>query len=235
MDNSKTEAINTSSTAACNYLCLDATPTDEGDQLDSDLLDFMLDFDATFEEEHGDDELDSTTQSIKQEKKMKKALKQLYEALRDVFPHQLAESSGFIEDMVNEILACPPSDDFQAGLMDLMALSKDKDAIKRATGLAARKWQINEKKFQCSKLKATMQQHAVRAKKLVLQQTELKKRREILQSELEKVDSKLSDLPATIAQEKSMGMAADGKTLAEHVLKAEAGEGDLGSGSRCTH
>jgi hypothetical protein len=149
-----TEAINTSSTAACNYLCLDATPTDAGDQLDSDLLDFMLDFDATFEEEHGDDELDSTTQSIKQEKKMKKALKQLYEALRDVFPHQLAESSGFIEDMVNEILACPPSDDFHASLMDLMALSKDKDAIKRATDLAARKWQINEKKFQCSKLKA---------------------------------------------------------------------------------
>jgi len=241
-DKSKTVAINSSSAAPCSYLCIDATPTSASDHTsvrstpsdpDSDLLDFTLDFDATYEEEPSADELDSTNAPIKQEKKTKKALKQLYEALHDIFPHQIAESSGFIEEMVNEIIAsgvgCAPSEDLQAGLMDLVALSKDEDdRIKRATDRAARKAQINEKKSQCAKLKAVMQEHAVEARKLAMQQTQLKKRKEVLRSELEKIDSKLNDLPASIAQEKSMGMAAqaEGRTLAEQVREEEAEVGD---------
>ncbi|KAM3412204.1 hypothetical protein ACQJBY_003715 [Aegilops geniculata] len=234
---SKTKAINSGSTAACNYLCLDAAPTNVSDHMSaesipSDLLDFTLDFDAMYEEEPSDDELDTTTESAKQEEETKKALKHLYEALRDVLPHQIAESSGFIEEMVNGVLAnggeCAPSDELQAGLMELVALSKDEDAIKSAKDRTARRREINEKKSQCAKFKATMQEHAVEAKKLAMQQTQLKKRKEALQSELEKIESRLKDLPASIAQEKSIGMAAqaEGITLAEQVLNEEAEIGD---------
>ncbi|KAF6991417.1 hypothetical protein CFC21_008503 [Triticum aestivum] len=233
----KMEAINSGSTATCNYLYIDAAPANAGDHtsvesIQSDLLDFTLDFDAIYEEEPSCEELDSTTVSTKQEKETKKALKQIYEALRDVLPHQIAEFSGFIKEMVNGVLAnggeYTPSDELQAGLMELVALSKDEDAMKRAKDRAARRTEINKMKSQCAKFKATMQEHAVEAKKLAMQQTQLKKRKEALQSELEKIESRLKDLPASIAQEKSIGMAAqaEGITLAEQVLNEEAEIGD---------
>uniref|UniRef100_A0ACD5TEE1 Uncharacterized protein n=1 Tax=Avena sativa TaxID=4498 RepID=A0ACD5TEE1_AVESA len=217
---SDTEVIH-SSTNAGDHTSVQSIPSDL-------LLDFTLDFDAIDEEEPIDDEHASPTSFVKQEEETKKAMKQLYEAIGDVFPYQIAESSGLIEDMVNEILACTPSDELQAGLMELVAVSKGKDAIKRATERATRKAQINEKKSQCAKLKAVMQEHAVEAKKLSMQQSELRKRKEALRSELEKIDSKLNDLPASIAQEKSMGMAAqaEGRTLAEQVREEEAEVGD---------
>ncbi|CAM0954242.1 unnamed protein product [Alopecurus aequalis] len=242
-DKSKTEATSSSSMTACNYVCIDDTRAIADDHAsiwstpsdlhDTDQLDFTLDFDEAFEEP-SDDEIDSTTArtSTMQGKEAKKALKQLYEALRDVLPHQIAESSGFIEEMVKEILAngggSAPSDNLQAGLMDLVVLSKDEDGIRRAKDRVTQKAQINERKSQCARLKGIMQEHAVEARKLATQQTQLKKRKEMLRSELEKIESELSDLPASIAQEKSMGIAAQaqGRRLAEQVREEEAEIGD---------
>jgi hypothetical protein len=195
-------------------------------------LDFTLDFEAIFE---GPSvvELESTATSspAKPEMEMEKALKQLYEALCDLSPHQITEASVFIEEMVNKIFTkrSPGTDRLANCLNELLAIiSSDSDAIKRARDRAARKIEINEKKSRCSKLKAIMRDNASEAKVLGKQLTFITNRKEILCAELKKIDSQLKDIPASIAEKKKKGMEAqaEGKILAEEVVREEAEIGD---------
>ncbi|CAN6347691.1 unnamed protein product [Urochloa humidicola] len=193
-------------------------------------LDFTLDFEAIFEGSNPV-EIESSATREKQEMETDQALKQLYQALCDLCPYQISEASVFIEDMAKRVLTktSPTAVHLRNALEDLLIIiSSDSDAIKKARDRAAQKMEINEKKSRCSKLKAIMQENAVEAKVLGQQLAFLKERREVLRVELEKIDSKLKDIPALIAEKKKKGMEAqaEGKTLAEQVVKDEAEIGD---------
>lgn len=228
------ESSGTLSTYLASYVSVDGTPTDANQKpapySPSD-LDFTLDFEAIFEGPTPVVELESTASPAKPEMEMERALKQLYEALCDLCPYQITEASVFIEEMVNKIFSKrnPTADGLTNCLNDLLAtISSDSDAIKRARDRAARKMEINEKKSRCSKLKAIMQENASEAKVLGKQLAFITNRKEILCAELKKIDSQLKDIPASIAGKKKKGMEAqaEGKILAEEVVREEAEVGD---------
>lgn len=221
-------------TDSMSYASVNATPIDAARQTPvpcnpSD-LDFALDFEAIFEDPTAV-ELESTATPAKPEMEIEKAMKQLHETLCDLRPYQITEASVLIEEMVNKILSkrSPTADLLNVCLNDLLEIiSSDGDAIKRARDRAAKKMEIGEKKFRCSKLKAIMQENAREAKMLAKQQSFLRNRREILYAELKKTDSQLKDIPASIAEKKKKGMEAqaEGKTLAEQIVREEAEIGD---------
>lgn len=221
-------------TDSMSYASENATPFDASQTpvpCNPSDLDFALDFEAIFEGPSAV-ELESTTATpAKPEMEIEKALKQLYETLCDLRPYEITEASVFIEEMVNKILSKrnPTADLLNVCLNELLEIiSSDGDAIKTARERAAKKMQISEKISRCSKLKAIMQENAREAKMLAKQQAFLMNRREILCAELNKIDSQLKDIPASIAEKKKKGMEAqaEGKTLVEEIVREEAEIGD---------